>query len=91
MSEGISLSRGGRAYVGGVVVAGAAVIGHSIFQLVNAPPEPYWLILVLLTLMSGPLSIRVPSTRATISVSDTFVFASPGLVRPCGRRRDHRD
>ena len=90
MSQGISLSRGGRAYVGGVVVAGAAVIGHSIFQLVNAPPEPYWLILVLLTLMSGPLSIRVPSTRAHDLGVGHLRVRLPGLVRPCGRRRDHR-
>ena len=76
MAEGISLSRGGRAYVGVVVVAGAAIIGYSSYQLVGSPPQPYWLILVLLTLMSGPLSIRVPSSHATISVSDTFVFAS---------------
>ena len=76
MAEGISLSRGGRAFVGGVVAAGATVISYSIVQLVGSPPSPYWLILVLLTLLSGPLSIRVPSSRATISVSDTFVFAS---------------
>ena len=76
MFEEISVSRGGRAYVGGVVAAGAAVIGFSILQLVAVPPHPYWFILILLTLMTGPLSIRVPSSRATISVSDTFVFAS---------------
>ena len=76
MFEGVSVSRGGRAYVGGVVVAGAAVIGFSILQLVTIPPHPYWFILVLLTLMTGQLSIRVPSSQATISVSDTFVFAS---------------
>ena len=76
MSEGIALSRGGRAYVGGVVAAGGAVIAVSVASLVQAFPHPYWLILVLLTLMSGPLSLRVPSSRATISVSDTFVFAA---------------
>jgi PAS domain S-box-containing protein len=76
MSEGISLARGGRTYVGGVVAAGAAVIAFSVVQLVAVPPHPYWLILALLTVMTGPLSIRVPSSRATISVSDTFVFAS---------------
>ena len=68
MSEGISLSRGGRAYIAAVVISGAAVIGYSIFQLVSTPPELYWLILLLLMVMSGPLSIRLPSTNATISV-----------------------
>ncbi len=76
MSQGISLSRGGRAYVTGVIAAGAAVIAFSVVQLAAAFPHPYWLILVVLTVMTGPLSIRVPTSRATISVSDTFVFAA---------------
>ena len=76
MSKGSSLSRGGRAYVGVVVACGAAVIAASIVQLISAPPHPYWLVLLLLTVMSGPLSVPLPSTLATFSVSDTFVFAS---------------
>ena len=76
MTEGMSLSRGGRAFVGGITVAGAAVVAYAIYQLVGSPPQPYWLLLLALTLLSGPLSIRMPSSHATISVSDTFVFAS---------------
>ena len=76
MVERISLSGRGRAYVAGVVTLGASVLGLSFLEFVSSPPEPYWLILLLLTVLSGPLSIRLPSTPATISVSDTFVFAS---------------
>ena len=78
----LSLSRAGRAYVSVVVAAGSGVIIYALLQLSVDPPHHYWLLLAVLTLFSGPLAIRVHSIRTTISVSETFVFASVLLFGP---------
>ena len=36
----------------------------------------YWVIVAALALFSAPLAIRVPSMRATVTVTETFVFAA---------------
>ncbi len=41
-----------------------------------------WLILAILTLVSGSATVRLPSLPATISVSETFVFTSVLLFGP---------
>lgn len=49
---------------------------RSAHQLYLFPPDPTWLLLAALTLISGLFTIRVPSISATISVSETFIFTS---------------
>ena len=78
----IVLSRAGKAYVWAVVAAGGGLIGYSVVQLTVGPPPHYWLLLAALTLFSGPFSIRVPSIRTSVSVSETFVLASVLLFGP---------
>jgi PAS domain S-box-containing protein len=71
----MSLSRGASAYVGVVVVAGAASIAHALLGLSFDASTPYWLLLAGLTLLGGSISIRVSSTPLTVSASEVFVFA----------------
>src|SRR5262245_44676368 len=65
-----------RFYIGLVVLAGASVIAHSIYQLTNEPIGNRWVILALLTLLTGSFNVKVSSINAYISVSEAFVFAS---------------
>ena len=78
----MSLSRAGRAYVLAVVAVGGGLILTSIIHLMLEAAPPYWVILAALTLISAPLSLRVPSLRATVTVTEPFVFAAALLFGP---------
>ena len=65
-----------RLYITLVVIAGASVIGHSVYELAVNPIGNRWIILALLTLLTGSFNVKVPSINAFISVSEAFVFAS---------------
>jgi putative nucleotidyltransferase with HDIG domain/diguanylate cyclase (GGDEF)-like protein len=65
-----------KVYVSAVVLAGAAAIADSFYQLFTRPVDREWAILALLTLGTGSATVRLPSVPATITVSETFVFAS---------------
>jgi diguanylate cyclase (GGDEF)-like protein/putative nucleotidyltransferase with HDIG domain len=71
-----SLPQGAKLYVAIVTGLGAATIIHSLFTLIQRPIGWNWLILAVLTLVSGSATIKLPSLPATISVSETFVFTS---------------
>ena len=66
------------------IVAGLGIgpLVWSIATLAGAPPDTRWLLLVGVTILSSALRVRVPSVRATVSVSDGFVFASALLFGP---------
>jgi putative nucleotidyltransferase with HDIG domain len=76
------LSSGGRAYVGCVILAGGAAIAQASFDLYRHPLDWQWFILAGLTLLSGSITVKVPSIPATISVSETFVFTAVMLFGP---------
>jgi putative nucleotidyltransferase with HDIG domain len=76
------LSRGGRAFVGCVILAGGAAIAQASFDLYLHPLDWQWFILAGLTLLSGSITVKVPSIPATISVSETFVFTAVMLFGP---------
>ena len=78
----LSLSRPGRVYVQVVVAIGGGLIVSSMVLLVLEATPPYWVIVVALTLFSAPLAIRVPSIGATVTVTETFVFAAALLFGP---------
>ena len=79
----MKLSRRGQLYVSGVATAGLIVIGHCISTLFSEPISSEWLLLALLTLLTGSFTIRVPGLPARISVSETFVFTSVLLFGTC--------
>ena len=79
----MNLSPKGQLYVAIVAAAGLLVVGHCITVLLAKPIGSEWVILAGLTLLSGSLTVRVPSFQARISVSETFVFTSVLLFGEC--------
>ena len=71
-----TLTSGTKAYVTGVVIAGAATVLQSFYDLTVHPIGWKWTVLAILTLVSGSATVRLPSLPAAISVSETFVFTS---------------
>lgn len=70
------LPRSGRLYLSAVIALGAAAIVHSVTSVWRNPGEWDWIVLAVLTLLTGSFSIKVPSVKARISVSETFVIAA---------------
>jgi putative nucleotidyltransferase with HDIG domain len=65
-----------RLYVTLVILAGASAIGQSVYELAAHPISNRWIILAVLTLLTGSFNLKVPSINAYISISEAFVFAS---------------
>ena len=59
-----------------MVSLGLLVIGHSVYVLYSTPVTSKWFLLAALTLLSGSITVKLPSVPATLSVSETFVFTS---------------
>ena len=99
------LSKTTQLYVLAVFGLGVAVIYISILELslrALAWHLETWMRLAGLTLISGWLSVKLPSRRATISISETFVlagacsmglawvrFSSPSMQPSCARRSSY--
>ena len=71
-----------KVYIGAVVLAGVLAIGHSFYELATQPIGWKWVLLAVLTLVSGSATVRLPAVPATITVSETFVFTSVLLFGP---------
>jgi putative nucleotidyltransferase with HDIG domain len=71
-----SLALGARIFIAVVVIAGFLAIGYSVVSLYSKPVTSQWFVLAALTLLTGSITIKLPSIPATISVSETFVFTS---------------
>ena len=65
-----------QAYISVVVVVGAFTVFEAVYGLVSQDTGWRWLVLAVLTFMSGSATLKLPSLPATISVSETFVFTS---------------
>src|SRR5262252_3543402 len=74
--DGIRLSWAARAYIAAVVAAGAIGLIVSISRLQGHQPdfEQFYYLLVL-TILSSFIPVKLPNVSANISVSETFVFA----------------
>ena len=72
----------GHYYLAAVIVAGFAVVLHSLYTLYASPVGYEWFILAGLTLLSGSFTVKVPTIPARLSVSETFVFAAVLLFGP---------
>jgi len=82
MQEFFGLRPVARIYVSVVVLLGAATVAYSVRALYAEPIGSQWFILAGLTLLTGSFTVKVPSTNASLSVSETFVFASVLLFGP---------
>src|SRR3954464_10528603 len=69
-------------YLAAVVLAGSAVVLHSLYGLYIKPVGYEWFVLAGLTLLSGSFTVKVPTIPARLSVSETFVFAAVLLFGP---------
>jgi putative nucleotidyltransferase with HDIG domain len=78
------LRRRTQIYVSFIVVLGLVAVIASTFQLSQQPLSWHlnWLKLAALTLVSGWLSVKLPTVSASISISETFVFAGTLLFGP---------
>ena len=71
-----------RVYFLGVSAIGITIAVYSLAQLLTQQVSLQWLILAALTLLTGSFTVGIPSVKARLSVSDTFVFASVLLFGP---------
>ncbi len=65
-----------KAYIAIVVAAGVMAVSRSVHDLAVADNGWSWVLLAVLTLISGSATIKLPALPATITVSETFVFSS---------------
>ncbi|HUL72516.1 MAG TPA: HD domain-containing phosphohydrolase, partial [Vicinamibacterales bacterium] len=79
-----NLSPRAQAYVFVVLCLGVVTVGLSTRDLLAGPPigNLDWLKFVVLTFVSGWFSVKLPSVSASISISETFVFAGTLLYGP---------
>src|SRR6185436_16958797 len=82
MVSSTSFTRLGKLYLWSVILAGLFVIGKSLHQLYVEPIGYQWFVLAALTLVSGSATVKLPSSYASISVSETFVFTAVLLYGP---------
>jgi len=82
MVRASALSPAGRSYVSAVVACGLAVVGLCIAQLCLHPIPYKWFLLAALTLLSGSATVQLPSSQASISISEVFVFIAMLLYGP---------
>jgi putative nucleotidyltransferase with HDIG domain len=61
---------------------GLLVIAESLLRLYRDPIGTQWLLLALLTLISGSACVELPHSNVTISISEAFVFAAVLLYGP---------
>src|SRR4051794_1569159 len=86
-SNRLTLSPRTQLYVFAVAAAGFAAIAASLADLVrqlqgSSASVHLWLSLAAFTFASGWLSVKLPAVDATISISETFVFAGTLLFGP---------
>lgn len=72
----MNLSARGQLFVWTVSAVGLVVLAECIASVLHDPFRREWVILALLTLLSGFFTIKIPALGARFSVSETFVFTS---------------
>jgi diguanylate cyclase (GGDEF)-like protein/putative nucleotidyltransferase with HDIG domain len=70
------LPRQSKAYIAVIVTLGTLTVSEAVYGLVSQDTGWRWLVLAILTFLSGSATLKLPSLPATISVSETFVFTS---------------
>ena len=72
----------GKTYVTGVIVFGLGVVSFCVYDLFRQPVPVQWFLLAALTLISGSVTVHLPSSHASISISEVFVFLATLLYGP---------
>lgn len=76
------LPQRGRAFITAVIIGGFLTVAWSARTLAVHPVGYQWFLLAALTLVSGSATVKLPSVPASISISETFVFAAVLLYGP---------
>ena len=71
-----------RLFVVAVSLCGLALVGWSVLFLLRSTLPIEWTLFAILTIASGMLTLKVPSSEARFSVSEAFAFASVLLFGP---------
>src|SRR5215467_1552773 len=74
MLQASRLAITGKTYVAAVIVVGLGVVSFCIYDLFRQPVPAQWFFLAALTLVSGSVTVQLPSSHASISISEVFVF-----------------
>src|SRR6185295_7387822 len=69
-------------YLAAVIASGLSAVAVSLYASLLDPLPYQWYLLAALTLVSGSATVTLPTVGASISVSETFVFASVLLFGP---------
>ena len=76
------MTRALRLYIRLIIVAGGAVLLHSLAVLPRTDHFLEWFLFAALAILTASFTIRIASIEATISVDDTFFIASALLFGP---------
>ncbi len=76
------LPNAGSVYLSTVITAGMLVLAASVWQIIATPPDLRWVVLAILTLVSGQLMLRMPAVPISFSISDVFTFTTALLFGP---------
>src|SRR2546425_8125024 len=69
-------------YLTAIAVGGATVTLISLYHLSSRTPGWPLIIVLILTMLSGIATLRLPSISASFSISDTFTIAAALLFGP---------
>jgi putative nucleotidyltransferase with HDIG domain len=69
-------------YLWSVIVLGMLILAGSVQQILVTPPDLRWVVLAILTLISGQLMLRMPAVAISFSISDVFTFTTALLFGP---------
>lgn len=65
-----------------VIVSGLSALAWSVRVTFAQTPDPRWLALAVMTLVSAVATVRMQAAPVSLSISDTFIFASLLLFGP---------
>jgi putative nucleotidyltransferase with HDIG domain len=82
MLQASPMATTGKTYVTAVIFFGLSVVSFCVFDLFRQPVPVQWFLLVALTLISGSVTVHLPSSHASISISEVFVFLAMLLYGP---------
>lgn len=80
--ETTPLGRTASILVYGVILTGGVLLSHSVWDLLTKPIQGQWLVLAALTVSTAWLTLRIPTTEFSFSISDTFNIAAAVLFGP---------
>jgi putative nucleotidyltransferase with HDIG domain len=70
------LSSAAKTYVSIIIALGFIALAQSAASISDSPPPRGWVVLAALTLLTGSLTLKIPTVSARLSVSEVFVFAA---------------